>query len=387
MLFRKGGIGLKKRFFTNVVVVFLILSFFEFFLLKYINIDSEKIIENMIQLFLLNVTILAFYTWHEDNKLSNIELAFEFDKRWDEIINTIEKEYNDVKEKIAKDKAEIEDNDYLVQLKLLKNSQQKLRFLLDKIKYYEGNFFEKKIKSYIDFGSAITNISESADLIFEINKSTFEILNSRKELLNLYKDNLTEIKRYLDESDYRRNSSITKTCEDIDITITNINEYIQESNSIRNKSNEKDNIIIYNTLIGKAVGNSRYFKPTDDSILIFTSRNWNEDNDNIYETWYSLPKRCLREKKDYYFIVREPNERSEYPFLRLNNNKLVELVKQKNSEEESTLESDENYIHFYFKWNKVLKNTSVKDTRNDITLEKGTYELGKAQLRDGQLFV
>lgn len=341
----------------------------------------------MIQLFLLNVTILAFYTWHEDNKLSNIELAFEFDKRWDEIINTIEKEYNDVKEKIAKDKAEIEDNDYLVQLKLLKNSQQKLRFLLDKIKYYEGNFFEKKIKSYIDFGSAITNISESADLIFEINKSTFEILNSRKELLNLYKDNLTEIKRYLDESDYRRNSSITKTCEDIDITITNINEYIQESNSIRNKSNEKDNIIIYNTLIGKAVGNSRYFKPTDDSILIFTSRNWNEDNDNIYETWYSLPKRCLREKKDYYFIVREPNERSEYPFLRLNNNKLVELVKQKNSEEESTLESDENYIHFYFKWNKVLKNTSVKDTRNDITLEKGTYELGKAQLRDGQLFV
>ena len=387
MLFRKGGIGLKKRFFTNVVVVFLILSFFEFFLLKYINIDSEKIIENMIQLFLLNVTILAFYTWHEDNKLSNIELAFEFDKRWDEIINTIEKEYNDVKEKIAKDKAEIEDNDYLVQLKLLKNSQQKLRFLLDKIKYYEGNFFEKKIKSYIDFGSAITNISESADLIFEINKSTFEILNSRKELLNLYKDNLTEIKRYLDESDYRRNSSITKTCEDIDITITNINEYIQESNIIRNKSNEKDNIIIYNTLIGKAVGNSRYFKPTDDSILIFTSRNWNEDNDNIYETWYSLPKRCLREKKDYYFIVREPNERSEYPFLRLNNNKLVELVKQKNSEEESTLESDENYIHFYFKWNKVLKNTSVKDTRNDITLEKGTYELGKAQLRDGQLFV
>ena len=341
----------------------------------------------MIQLFLLNVTILAFYTWHEDNKLSNIELAFEFDKRWDEIINTIEKEYNDVKEKIAKDKAEIEDNDYLVQLKLLKNSQQKLRFLLDKIKYYEGNFFEKKIKSYIDFGSAITNISESADLIFEINKSNFEILNSRKELLNLYKDNLTEIKRYLDESDYRRNSSITKTCEDIDITITNINEYIQESNSVRNKSKEKDNIIIYNTLIGKAVGNSRYFKPTDDSILIFTSRNWNEDNDNIYETWYSLPKRCLQEKKDYYFIVREPNEKDEYPFLRLRNNQLVEFVNRKSNKEKMDLAPDENYIHFYFKWNKVLKDTNVKDTRSDIILEKGTYELGKAQLRDGQLFV
>lgn len=103
----------------------------------------------------------------------------------------------------------------------MKNSQQKLRFLLDKIKYYEGNFFEKKIKSYIDFGSAISNISESADLIFEINKSNFEILNSRKELLNLYKDNLEEIKRYLEKSEYRKNNGIIKNYEDIGVTIAN----------------------------------------------------------------------------------------------------------------------------------------------------------------------
>lgn len=122
-------------------------------------------------------------------------------------------------------------------------------------------------------------------------------------------------------------------------------------------------------------------------ILIFTSRNWHEGNDNIYETWYSVPKRCLQDKKDYYFIVREPNEKDEYPFLRLRNNQLVEFVNRKSNKEKMVLAPDENYIHFYFKWNKVLKNTSVKDTRSDIILEKGTYELGKAQLRDGQLFV
>ena len=71
----------------------------------------------------------------------------------------------------------------------------------------------------------------------------------------------------------------------------------------------------------------------------------------------------------------------------MKNDQLVELVNKKNSKEKDALESDENYIHFYFKWEKVLKSTRVKDTRSDIFLEKGTYDLGKAQLREKQLFV
>ena len=74
----------------------------------------------MIQLMTLNVACLAFYTWCEDNRRSNIELIFAFDKRWDEIIEIIDDEFNKTKNEFAEKKADNEDKEYLRQLK--KNS-------------------------------------------------------------------------------------------------------------------------------------------------------------------------------------------------------------------------------------------------------------------------
>lgn len=192
---------MKKKIYINVIFAFFVLSTLEFCFFRYLNMTNETIVENLIQCMILNVAVLAFYTWNEDNKLSNIELVFEFDKRWDEIIKIIDEEFNSIKKEISDKKAEIEDNEYLNKLELLKETQIKLKFLLDKISYYEGNIFgnKTKIKSYIDFDYAINSIAEATNLIFEINISNIEVSKGRRELLELYKQNLNGIKDYVNE--------------------------------------------------------------------------------------------------------------------------------------------------------------------------------------------
>lgn len=121
---------MKNRFIVRLLILFVLSSLIELFLLIYWAIGCEKIIENIIQFMLLNVAILAFYTWYEDNRRLNIELVFEFDKRWDEIIKIIDDEFNKIKKEFADKKAEIEDRKYLNQLSSLKRTQNKLKFLL-----------------------------------------------------------------------------------------------------------------------------------------------------------------------------------------------------------------------------------------------------------------
>lgn len=348
---------------------------------------NETIVENLIQCMILNVAVLAFYTWNEDNKLSNIELVFEFDKRWDEIIKIIDEEFNSIKKEISDKKAEIEDNEYLAKLELLKETQIKLKFLLDKISYYESNIFgnKTKIKSYIDFDYAINSIAEATNLIFEINISNIEVSKGRRELLELYKQNLNGIKDYVNEifvykKDYNK-------IKDIDMIITDIESYIKENDSNGNYEEKIDNNK-YKKLIGESVRNNRYFKSSDNLNLIFTSRNWNESNNDIYETWYTIPKegkRSLEEGKNYYFIVREMNEKNEFSYLYLSYENIKNLVNKKN-DTNNNLETDDNYIHFYFKWNKYDNDSLVTDTRNNIKLKENTYELGKLQLKGKQLF-
>lgn len=384
---------MKKKIYINVIFAFTVLSTLEFCFFRYLNMTNEAIVENLIQCMILNVAALAFYTWNEDNKLSNIELVFEFDKRWDEIIKIIDEEFNSIKKEISDKKAEIEDTEYLAKLELLKETQIKLKFLLDKISYYEGNIFgnKTKIKSYIDFDYAINSIREATNLIFEINKSNIEVLKGRRELLELYKQNLNGIKNYVNEifiykKDYNR-------INDIDMIITDIEYYIEENDKNENyeekiDNEEKNDNNKYKNPIGNSVGNNRYFISIDNSNLMFTSRNWNESNNDIYETWYTIPKngkRSIEEGKGYYFIVREINEKNEFSYLYLSYKNIKNLVEEKNNANNNS-ETDDNYIHFYFRWNKYDNGSIVTDTRNNIKLKENTYELGKLKLKGKQLF-
>lgn len=384
---------MKKKIYINVIFAFTVLSTLEFCFFRYLNMTNEAIVENLIQCMILNVAALAFYTWNEDNKLSNIELVFEFDKRWDEIIKIIDEEFNIIKKEISDKKAEIEDNEYLAKLELLKEAQIKLKFLLDKISYYEGNIFgnKTKIKSYIDFDYAIKSIKEATELIFEINKSNIEVSKARRVLLELYKHNLHGIKKYVNEifvykKDYNK-------INDIDMIIADIESYINENDKNENYeersgNEEKNDNNKYKNPIGNSIGNNRYFISIDNANLMFTSRNWNESNNDIYETWYTIPKegkRSLEEGKGYYFIVREMNEKNEFSYLYLSSDNIKNLVEEKNITNNNS-ETDDNYIHFYFRWNKYDNGSMVTDTRNNIKLKENTYELGKLKLKGKQLF-
>ena len=384
---------MKKKIYINVIFAFTVLSTLEFCFFRYLNMTNEAIVENLIQCMILNVAALAFYTWNEDNKLSNIELVFEFDKRWDEIIKIIDEEFNIIKKEISDKKAEIEDNEYLAKLELLKEAQIKLKFLLDKISYYEGNIFgnKTKIKSYIDFDYAIKSIKEATELIFEINKSNIEVSKARRVLLELYKHNLHGIKKYVNEifvykKDYNK-------INDIDMIIADIESYINENDKNENYeersgNEEKNDNNKYKNPIGNSIGNNRYFISIDNANLMFTSRNWNESNNDIYETWYTIPKegkRSLEEGKGYYFIVREMNEKNEFSYLYLSSDNIKKLVEEKNITNNNS-ETDDNYIHFYFRWNKYDNGSMVTDTRNNIKLKENTYELGKLKLKGKQLF-
>ena len=175
--------------------------------------------------------------------------------------------------------------------------------------------------------------------------------------------------------------------KDIDMIIADIESYIKENDSNGNYEEKIDNNK-YKKLIGESVRNNRYFKSSDNLNLIFTSRNWNESNNDIYETWYTIPKegkRSLEEGKNYYFIVREMNEKNEFSYLYLSYENIKNLVNKKN-DTNNKLETDDNYIHFYFKWNKYDNDSLVTDTRNNIKLKENTYELGKLQLKGKQLF-
>lgn len=95
--------------------MFVVLFIIEFVILIILGIEFEKIIEYMIQLMTLNVACYAFYTWYEDNRRSNVELIFAFDKSWDEIIEIIDDEFNKTKKEFAEKKADSEDKEYLRQ--------------------------------------------------------------------------------------------------------------------------------------------------------------------------------------------------------------------------------------------------------------------------------
>ena len=368
---------MKNRFIVRLLILFVLSSLIELFLLIYWAIGCEKIIENIIQFMLLNVAILAFYTCYEDNRRLNIELVFEFDKRWDEIIKIIDDEFNKIKKEFADKKAEIEDRKYLNQLSSLKRTQNKLKFLLEKINHYEDKNI--KVKSYIDIYSVVNGIEEAVDLILDVKKLNSEPL---KELLDLYKQNLGNINEYIKRIDSYKDSD-KMTCT-IDTLIENIdiytNEDTNEDTEVSTNSEDSESKI----LIGESVGNNRYFKSKDESNIILTSRNWNEEDNEKYVTWYRIPKKgkkSLDDKKDYYFIVREANENNEFPYLYISNNNLKDLVQEKDIKN-----TDDNSIHFYFKWDKKNYELGVIDERNGITLEADKYELGKVQLRDEKLF-
>lgn len=95
---------MKRLFIVKLLIIFAVLFLLEYIILSCLKIEREKLIENMIQLMTLNVACLAFYTWCEDNRRSNIELIFAFDKRWDEIIEIIDDEFNKTKNEFAEKK-------------------------------------------------------------------------------------------------------------------------------------------------------------------------------------------------------------------------------------------------------------------------------------------
>lgn len=246
-----------------------------------------------------------------------------------------------------------------------------------KINHYEDKNI--KVKSYIDIYSVVNGIEEAVDLILDVKKLNSEPL---KELLDLYKQNLGNINEYIKRIDSYKDSD-KMTCT-IDTLIENIdiytNEDTNEDTEVSTNSEDSESKI----LIGESVGNNRYFKSKDESNIILTSRNWNEEDNEKYVTWYRIPKKgkkSLDDKKDYYFIVREANENNEFPYLYISNNNLKDLVQEKDIKN-----TDDNSIHFYFKWDKKNYELGVIDERNGITLEADKYELGKVQLRDEKLF-
>ena len=117
---------MKNKFIVKLLIIFIVLILIEFFIVWLLGMDCAKMIENMIQFMILDVAGLAFYTWYEDNRRSNVELVFAFDKRWDEIIEIIDDKFCKIKKEFAEKKADNENKDYLRQLK---KTQDKLKFL------------------------------------------------------------------------------------------------------------------------------------------------------------------------------------------------------------------------------------------------------------------
>ena len=386
----KLGGCMKNKFIVKLLIIFIVLILIEFFIVWLLGMDCAKMIENMIQFMILDVAGLAFYTWYEDNRRSNVELVFAFDKRWDEIIEIIDDKFCKIKKEFAEKKADNENKDYLRQLK---KTQDKLKFLLEKINYYEGKY--AKEKSYIDLKSVIEGINEAVTLITDIeNKNT----EKTKNVLDLYKNNLENIKDYISRADIYSDANeiidnIKKIIEDINI-FENVNDYTNEINHKENKTNKNDKEDCGSNVIGESIGNNRYFKPGDElNHYVFTSRNWNDENNEYYGTWYRVPRPegGVYSGKDYYFIVREANDKNEYPYLYINKDNFKNLInikqgeKQDKKQDRNNKSSDDNCIHFYFKWNKNGDTSKVTDERSDITLEDGTYELGKAKLENGSL--
>lgn len=376
---------------TSIILSFCILTFIEIIILVGFNFPLNTIIEHMIQLMLFNVALLAFFTWSEDNKISNLGLVFEFDKRWDETITLIDNEFNSIKENINEKKAEMKVEEYLKQLELLENTQKKLKLLLKKIEYYETQ--NTKLKSYIDIDSTVIGIRKAVNLISEINISSSEISINKQNLLELYKNNLITIYEYVNkinsEREYEEKDKIKELIFDIK-SIIEENKNDENSNEDMHKDSDGNNANNkYQTLIGRPVGNNRYFVPSEnnESSLIFTSRNWNEENEGKISTWYTVPKKdkkSIEENKDYYFIVREENLNNEFPYIYISNEKLKELISKKKNE---AVENNDDYYHFYFNWDKNYNNSVVRDERAEIELEKGMYRLGWAKLIDKNLYI
>lgn len=376
---------------ASIILSFCILTLIEIIILIGFNFPMNNIIEHMIQLMLFNVALLAFFTWNEDNKISNLGLVFEFDKKWDETIMCIDNEFNSIKENINEKKAEMKVDEYLKQLELLEKTQKKLKLLLKKIEYYEIQ--NTKLKSYIDIDSTVIGIRKAVNLISEINISSPEISINKQNLLELYKKNLNTIDEYVNkinsEREYEEKDKIKELIYDIE-SIIEENKNEENSNEDMYKSPEENNENNkYQTLIGSPVGNNRYFVPSknNETSLIFTSRNWNEENEGKISTWYTVPKKgkkSTKDKKDYYFIVREENLNNEFPYIYISNEKLEELISKKKNE---AVENNDDYYHFYFNWDKNDNNSVVRDERAEIELEKGMYRLGWAKLIDKKLYI
>ena len=256
-----------------------------------------------------------------------------------------------------------------------------MRFLLEKMNYFEAK--NKQEKSFIDFNSVVDGIDESVNLIFDLEKINSDKL---KEIFYLYKKNLEDIKHYIGRTEIYRNTDIISKIEK---TIENIDSYenadSQEKDSEPIIADTYKDFICNKKVIGISIGNNRYFKPRAGSNnYVFTSRNWNEEDADNYGTWYAIPDKVKNsmdenENKDYYFIVREANERNEYPFLKITNENLKKLITEKNKT------TNDNCIHFYFKWNKNNLNSEVTDERSGVPLPMGTYDLGTAELNGKRL--
>ncbi len=372
---------MKRLFIVKLLIIFAVLFLLEYIILSCLKIEREKLIENMIQLMTLNVACLAFYTWCEDNRRSNIELIFAFDKRWDEIIEIIDDEFNKTKNEFAEKKADNEDKEYLRQLK---KTQEKLKFLLEKMNYFEAK--NKQEKSFIDFNPVVDGIDESVNLIFDLERINSDKL---KEIFYLYKKNLEDIKHYIGRTEIYRNTDIKAKIEK---TIENIASYenadSQEKDSEPIIADTYKDYICNKKVIGISIGNNRYFKPKADSNhYVYTSRNWNEEDNENYGTWYTIPKTgkgSVSCNKDYYFIVREANEENLYPYLFITNENLKSLIEHKENEENKN--TGDNLIHFYFKWNKYDYTLKVTDERSGLDLPTDECELGEAELKGKTLY-
>jgi hypothetical protein len=375
------------RFFLKIIFMFFVLSIIECFVLLVLNIECKKIIENMIQFMLLNIAALAFYTWNADNRRANIELAFEFDKRWEEKLTIIGEEFRLNDEEFHK---ELADKDLVKYLNDSTKNHKKIEFLLKKIEYYENK--NPCITSYIDIGLLLELIIKELSLLANIvtdkalDKKTLNITNG---VIKLHNQNYNKIQNYI------KKTGIYKDY----VVINEIEHLLNDLNEIKIKDTNKEDVMdstdsevdVYTKEIGKAIGHNRYFKPSDKSIMISTSCNWNDDVTK-YGTWYAIPKEVLKDetvKKDYYFVVREENERKEFPFLFMSNDNLKNLIEEKKNKcNENGKKINDNLIHFYFQWNKNGDGGEVSDERSHIPLDANTYKVGKAKLKDdGKLYI
>ena len=365
------GEYMKDRLIVKLLAIDFMFFIIGYMILRYMNIEREKTIENMIQIMILIVAGSAFYTWYVDNKRSNVELVFLFDKRWDELIKIIGDECDEASAKVKQNLADNNNNKLLYRLE---EPQERLKFFLEKIEYYGNKHVEK---SYIDIVSIVKKIGKSVELLIDIVDIDS---NEKAKVLNLYKHNLAHLKSYIEETKIYKNPGIM--CDQIDTII----EIIDNNN---NNNSDDSNLGGSENIIGKAVGNDRYFNSTDKSNILFTSRNWNEEDTEKYTTWYAIPKegdRSWDTEKNFYFIVREKNEKDEYPYLYISNNELIKLIEK--IEAKDNMKKNDKYIHFYFTWYKKYDNNEeVYDARNQIRLGDKTYKLGGAKLEKGKLYI